>query len=256
MRTRLSVVTGVLLTVISATFAIHSSAEDDLDRQQKALSIISDFADKLCKDIPLSGSSGKTELSGSAKAELKGIVSKVAELGFEGAAKYSDSKYEGLLQTDLAATLKDNSGCRLQVWNDLKDKLISKVGPAPTLPQPAKVEAFCTRLYHKATIGDPGSWKDSATVSCPTNTKLLACRYWAGTQGNGSNDIASGPFPVGEGCSCTCQHEAKEGLLHEGAGHWCGCYPAAVCVNNTAQMPSSPLEDLITAAISQAPSCR
>ena len=128
----------------------QSSAADDLDRQQKALNIIADFADKLCKDIPLKGASSGVELTGSAKAELKGIVSKVAELGFEGAAKYKDSHYEGLLQTDLAVMLKDNRSCRLQVWNDLKDKLLSKVGSA--LEAPSIVNA-ATNLREQGDAG-------------------------------------------------------------------------------------------------------
>lgn len=50
--------------------------------------------------------------------------------------KYKDARYEGPLQTDLAVMLKDNSDCRRQVWNDLKDKLVRQVKPDPPPPPP------------------------------------------------------------------------------------------------------------------------
>ena len=108
MKLRFVLILGIMFAALTSAFVpMQSRAADNLDRQQKALNIIADFADKLCKDIPLTGTSSGVELTGNAKAELKGIVSKVAELGFEGAAKYKDSRYEGPLQTDLAVMLKD-----------------------------------------------------------------------------------------------------------------------------------------------------
>ncbi len=74
---------------------IGSVRADELDAQRKALNLISEFADKICGDIPLQGSSSKIEASGKAKAELPGVIKKLADLGLEGAAKYQDSKYQG-----------------------------------------------------------------------------------------------------------------------------------------------------------------
>jgi hypothetical protein len=137
MKLRFVLILGIVFAALASAFVpMQSRAADDLDRQQKALNIIADFADKLCKDIPLTRTSSEVELTGNAKAELKGIVSKVAELGFEGAAKYKDSRSEGLLETDLAVMLKDSSDCRRQVWNDLKDKLVRQVKPDPPPPPP------------------------------------------------------------------------------------------------------------------------
>jgi hypothetical protein len=103
---------------------------NDLEREEKALKIISDFADKFCKDVPLKGRSDSIGLSGSAKADLKGILNKIVNLGFDGAAKYQDSEYEGLLQADLISALKDNMKCREQIWRDLSHKLLDRTDDA------------------------------------------------------------------------------------------------------------------------------
>ncbi|MEK6743582.1 MAG: hypothetical protein AABZ15_08230 [Nitrospirota bacterium] len=128
---------------------------DDLDRDKKALDIISDFADKFCKEVPLKGSSNSLELSGDVKALLNGVLKKLANLGFESATKYQSAKYVGLLQSDLTSALKDNNKCRDQVWNDLRDRLLSKSGQTPPndkkskkkpVPTTMKEEAFITSL--------------------------------------------------------------------------------------------------------------
>src|SRR5438876_208696 len=74
---------------------IASAAGPDLDKQEKALNIIADFADRLCKTVPLEGTNQKLELSGGARAELNEVLKKIAELGIEGAAQYQTSEYQG-----------------------------------------------------------------------------------------------------------------------------------------------------------------
>ena len=88
----------------------------------EALKTIGDFAERLCQTVPLDTKSEKIELTGSAKAELEGIVKKLANLGVSGAAKYDSASSKNVLQKDLAEVLKDSRNCRLQVWNDLKGK--------------------------------------------------------------------------------------------------------------------------------------
>ena len=107
------------------------AAQSSLVRQQQALDMIAVFAEKLCKDIPLTGGGRSLELSGKAKAELSGIIKKIANLGVEGAAKYQTSEYRGLLQKDLAKAIKESTNCRLEVWKDLKDKLLGVAAPPP-----------------------------------------------------------------------------------------------------------------------------
>jgi hypothetical protein len=133
---RLSMNKFFLLTLIvisCLSFYPKKSVAASLEENEKALKMIADFADRLCKEIPLQGHGDNLELTGSAKAELNGIIKKLANLGLDGAIKYQNTEYEGLLQKDLVSALKDETKCRLQVWNDLKDKLISNT--ATTIDQ-------------------------------------------------------------------------------------------------------------------------
>ncbi|MEI7995597.1 MAG: hypothetical protein WCH01_11920 [Methylococcaceae bacterium] len=115
----------LLAILIHAGSLTPSFANNNLDTQKQALDIVADFADKFCKQVPLEGSTGNVELSGNAKAELNGLLKNLANLGIEGATKYQTSEYQGLLQKDLVEGLKSSTNCRLQVWDGLKNKLIT-----------------------------------------------------------------------------------------------------------------------------------
>jgi hypothetical protein len=114
----------VITLVIFLTSMVCGIASADLDAQEKALKIIADFADRLCNKVPLEGSSDNLELSGSAKVELNELIERIAGLKIEGAGKYLSTEYQGVLQKDLAGLLKSGAECKLQVFKDLKDKLI------------------------------------------------------------------------------------------------------------------------------------
>lgn len=127
-------------TFASMTFllllAINSFADaSDLKEQKEALDMIAEFADRLCKTIPLEeGRAGGLELSGSAKVELNKLIKKIVDLGIEGAAKYKSEEWQGVLQKDLPGLLKDNIDCKIEVWKDLKDKLmVFRAKPDTTL---------------------------------------------------------------------------------------------------------------------------
>lgn len=147
--------------------------------------------------------------------------------------------------------MQDTSMSTIQKLDELKK--IQREFTKPIVPQ--RVDAICKKLYHKATIGDPGSWKDSVTASCASDSKIIACQYWKVPENNGPNDVSNGPISGTNDCSCTCQHEAKEGVLHEGDGHWCGCYPVAVCATQPENLSGS-LEDVVKTAIAQSDSCK
>lgn len=120
---RLLILVCSIVATITMVFCFGSYAAD-FEQEKKALDIIADFADKFCKDVNQKGDAKSIEIGGDAKAKLKGVIDKVADLGFEGAAKYKSESYEGLIRTDLLPALKDNNACRLQIWNDLKGKLL------------------------------------------------------------------------------------------------------------------------------------
>jgi hypothetical protein len=122
---------SILLTVFVGSPA---AAADDLQQQTEALKLIRDTAADICNSIPLEGSSRTVELSGDAKAKLNGTLAKIADLGIEGAAKYKNEQFKGVLQTELATAIKSNADCKLQVLKMLTDKLLSgKTGQIPTL---------------------------------------------------------------------------------------------------------------------------
>ena len=120
----------IIMAGIIGIFFLSASVEaDDLLKQKESLEIIADFADRLCNKISITGSSENLELSGNAKAELNNILKKIADLGIQGAVKYQQSEYENVLQKDLAVLLRDSAKCKQEVWNDLKDKLLTPVTP-------------------------------------------------------------------------------------------------------------------------------
>jgi len=112
----------------------EAALAQNLNAQKEALQIIGDSADRLCLKPPLEGSGSTVELSGTAKAELEGLLKKLGALGIQGSAKYQQSQFQGLLQKDLAAALKSSTDCRLKVFDDLKGKLLSAVAPPTPLP--------------------------------------------------------------------------------------------------------------------------
>lgn len=120
-----------------------SSAEPTLEQRAEALQAISDFADRFCKEVPLQGKSDAVDLTGQARAELDGIIKKLASLGIEGEGRYSNSEFQGLIQKDLSEALKSNVDCRRMLWNDLRRMLFSEPmrGDSNSLPPESALNA-------------------------------------------------------------------------------------------------------------------
>jgi hypothetical protein len=116
-------VQGIICLVILFLFANQAWA-DELDTKKKALEIISDHANRICYSVPLHGGSNKVEISGEAKAALTGVAKKLADLGLKGASKYESAEYQGVLQSDLAKTLRNSSDCKKDVYRMLIDRLM------------------------------------------------------------------------------------------------------------------------------------
>jgi hypothetical protein len=128
-------VTILFVVWILATVSSSATNAYALEAEKEILDTIADFAERICPNVPLEGSSSTVELSGSAKAELNGLLKKMAALGIQGAAKYQESQFQGLLQKDLLAAMRDSTDCKLKVSNSLMGKLLSASVPAsPRLP--------------------------------------------------------------------------------------------------------------------------
>lgn len=110
---------------VLAVLCIPSLARaQDLDRAMKALTMISEFADKICNNPDLRGKASSVNVQGKAKAEASKLVKQLADLKVEGAAGFSASDYEGLLQKDLLPALQDSTKCKQRIYDDLKDRFL------------------------------------------------------------------------------------------------------------------------------------
>ena|SRR5579864_132901 len=94
-------------------------AAADIDKQQKALQVIMEAADRICATVPIEGTGEHVELSLDAKAKLSGAIGRVVDAGIEGAAKYRSEAYMNALQQDLATALKNSNDCKLTVFKTL-----------------------------------------------------------------------------------------------------------------------------------------
>lgn len=112
--------------IIASLIASLSSivAAQDLEKSGKALTMIGDFAERICKDPTLRGSISSIDAQGKAKVEASKLVKQLAHLNVEGALKFSTSDYEGLMQKDLLPALKDTAKCKQKIFDDLKDRFL------------------------------------------------------------------------------------------------------------------------------------
>lgn len=119
-----SVVLFLAVTVVvvsNYTVAVQASATD----KEILLDTIANFAERICKDIPLEGHSTNIELKGSTQAELKGLLKQLASLGLKGSGKYEDAQFQGLLQKDLLAALQTSTDCKVKLVPSLMATLLS-----------------------------------------------------------------------------------------------------------------------------------
>jgi hypothetical protein len=126
----LSVRLGLVL-LLGATSTFGQTGPTQRQANNKAaLDHIADFASRLCNSVQLTGKNTRLELSAEAKLELSRLLRKLAEAGVKMDAKFQSNDYQGLLQENLVAALKDSQECRLTVFRELKAELIE----APTSP--------------------------------------------------------------------------------------------------------------------------
>lgn len=133
-RGELRITSQIVVLLVAVAFA--GSASSDTPAQiEEALTIINNFADRLCEKVPLETRTENIDLNGTAKAELGSVVKKLGNLGITGAAKYSTTESQNVLQKDLANVLNQTRECKLKVWNDLKYKF--EIAQPVQAPQPS-----------------------------------------------------------------------------------------------------------------------
>jgi hypothetical protein len=110
-----------------ALFLMQPLGAQDIEAQTKALKAISAFAAETCGNpLALEGHATDLELSGDVKAQLQGLVARVADLGVTGAGKYKSNDFKNVLHEQLADALKDSATCKLKVFEVLQDKMVSR----------------------------------------------------------------------------------------------------------------------------------
>jgi len=105
-------------------FPVEIVYPDTLEAQSKALDFITAAADKICNIVKLAGHYQTIKVTGDAKAQLSGLIKQLADLGISRAADFNADEYEGVLRTDLAATVQHNAECKLRVFEKLESKMI------------------------------------------------------------------------------------------------------------------------------------
>jgi hypothetical protein len=89
----------------------------------EALKVAEEAADRICGEIAHSGSRSSQEIGGAVHATLPWLAKKLADLGITGTGQFADQQYYGVLQEDLASSLKEERDCKLTVVKDVMDRL-------------------------------------------------------------------------------------------------------------------------------------
>ncbi|MDZ5650423.1 hypothetical protein [Nitrospirillum sp. BR 11828] len=132
-----------VILIYTIAYTSSSSAQSN---NQDALKLIRETANDICGTIPLNGTTTNINTKGNIKAEVNGLVKKLANLGIEGQADIKSSEYEGLSQGDIPTSIKDQRECKLTVFKILSDKFLTKTGK--------KDSSADSELINKGTINN------------------------------------------------------------------------------------------------------
>ena len=116
--------------LISSTAAAAQSVNDRIRAIHEAAAV----AAQLCTTPPMEDQHHALTLGLGAKASLAKLVSWLAGVGISGAAKYETGSSQGVLQRDLAQSIRDSNKCKQDVVNKLTDKLIAQSNDVPPPP--------------------------------------------------------------------------------------------------------------------------
>ena len=109
-----------VLSIVAITF-IRPSYGQELD--DEVLRQIFEAADKICDNYWRGGSESASDLSGSAELEIKGILSKIAELDVAGSVGFNSNEYYNVIREQLGSELNSVRECRIHIWDSLEERL-------------------------------------------------------------------------------------------------------------------------------------
>lgn len=111
---------GLLLAVVAGAQAQSQS----LEAQTQALGLITKTADEICSIVSHAGNYQGIKVKGEVKAQLSGLIKKMADVGVSGAADFTADQYENVIQSELSSTIQHNADCKLKVFDRLQEKMI------------------------------------------------------------------------------------------------------------------------------------
>jgi hypothetical protein len=133
----------------------------DFGQKEKGLRLIEEASVLFCQAVPLEQTSSGSELNGQGKAELKGLVSKLAGLDIDASGHKSTNQSQGVMQKDLASAISDHNNCSVKVLALLSPAFLGNIASNT----PAIVNAPSPDIANAASATPPAT---------DTNTSCLA----------------------------------------------------------------------------------
>ncbi len=111
-----------MLSVPLASGMLTAAAAAQLNPQQ--IELIEQTAASICDTVKdARGQKSASQIKGDVKAQLGGIVGKIADLAGSAGGKLTREEFDGLSQDATATALEGDRGCRERVFNKMFEKL-------------------------------------------------------------------------------------------------------------------------------------
>lgn len=147
----------------------NSLAQD----QSTKIKLIVEAAKEICTLTPLNSNSQHVELSAESKIKLNSVLKKLMDAGVDAAGKYSSSKSFGVLQKDLAGSIKNGNDCRSDFAKSLMDKIFSELDSAGKT-RLAQAQSQC----EQGNIATAKKTFQNLKVSYPNNSDVSNVERW------------------------------------------------------------------------------
>jgi hypothetical protein len=110
---------SAIVAVYVATAASCDVSAQPLESQQRVVDTITNAADRICNFIKIDSTTESVKETDEVKTEVRGLIKQLADLGINVQGQPGTESYAGVLQADLAKTLKNSADCKLQALDRL-----------------------------------------------------------------------------------------------------------------------------------------
>lgn len=118
-----------VLMMFVCPFAAY--AQGDIESTQRALALISDFANTICANPAYKGATVTVGAEAKVGTDIGKLLKNLANVNLQIGAKGERQTFDGLAQKDLLEATKAATDCRLKVFSTLTDRLLAR--PQPTV---------------------------------------------------------------------------------------------------------------------------